>query len=193
MTVTQTDGDTFSLKGKILIATPDMRDPRFVKSVIYICAHDTDHAMGLIINKAKGTLVVSDLLEQIGIDGDVRVADTPVLAGGPVDIDRGFVLHSPDYLSTSSLCLTATLRLTATKDILESFVSDNAPSRAMLAVGYAGWGGGQIERELQDNAWIVTEGTEALIFDTDMESKWTKALAQLGVTPEILSGSGGRA
>ena len=182
------------LKGRLLIATPDMGDPRFRSAVIYICSHDRSGAMGIIINKSKGRLNISDMLENIGIEGDVQIADTPVLNGGPVDIDRGFVLHSSDYFQAdTSLKLSDTLNLTTTKDILISLVSDYAPEKAMLAVGYSGWGAGQIEREVQDNAWIVADADEALIFDTDLDSKWKKALGSLGIRPEMLSRSGGSA
>ena len=144
--------------------------------------------------KAGGALSLSDMLYNIGIEGDVQVADTPVLEGGPVDIDRGFVLHSADYFKIdSSLKLSDTLSLTSTKDILEALVENEAPEKAMLAVGYSGWGAGQIERELQDNAWIVADADEALIFDTDLDGKWVKALASLGIRPEMLSHKGGSA
>lgn len=183
-----------NLKGKFLIALPGMGDPRFEQAVIYVCSHGSDGTMGLIINKAKGKLKMSDLLEQSGIEGNVKVADTPVLSGGPVDIDRGFVLHSPDYsMEDSSVALSGTLSLTVTRDVLEALVSDEAPKKAVLAVGYSGWGEGQIERELVDNAWITTDADEALIFDTDMDSKWERAIRQLGISPESLAHSGGRA
>jgi len=183
-----------SLTGRLLIATPDMGDPRFRSSVIYLCSHDKSGAMGIAINKSKGDLQLSDMLDQIGIEGDVQVADTPVLNGGPVDIDRGFVLHTADYFQAdTSLKLSDTLNLTSTKDILLAMVQEYAPSKAMLAVGYSGWGAGQLEKEIAQNAWIVADADEALIFDTDLSSKWRKALAILGIKPEMLSQSGGSA
>ena len=183
------------LTGCFLIATPDMKDPRFKTAVIYICSHDESGAMGIMINKGREGRMLSDMLENIGIEGDVRVANSPVLLGGPVDIDRGFVLHSSDYFKTeTSLKLSDTLHLTSTKDILEALVKEEeAPEKAMLAVGYSGWGAGQIEKELQDNAWIVANGNEDLIFDNDLDKKWTKALASLGIKPEMLSRTGGSA
>lgn len=183
-----------SLAGKFLIALPGMGDHRFEKAVIYVCSHDREGTMGLIINKTKGPLNLSDMLTQAGIEGDVSVADTPVLSGGPVDIDRGFVLHSPDYFSEgTSVKLSDTLTLTATKDVLEALVSDKAPEKAVLAIGYAGWGEGQIESELMQNAWITVDAVEDLIFDEDMDSKWTRAIAELGITPEMLAHTGGSA
>ena len=128
------------LTGRFLIATPNMGDPRFKTAVIYICSHDESGAMGIMINKGREGRMLSDMLENIGIEGDVRVADSPVLLGGPVDIDRSFVLHSSDYFKTeTSLKLSDTLNLTSTKDILEALVKDGAPKKAMLAVGYSGW------------------------------------------------------
>jgi len=193
-----TDSNDMKLTNRLLIATPEMGDPRFKDAVIYICSHDRSGAMGIIINKqmvkSGGALQLSDMLSNIGIKGDVQVADTPVLEGGPVDVDRGFVLHSADYFKTeTSLMLSNTLSLTSTKDVLEALVKDEAPEKAMLAVGYSGWGAGQIERELQDNAWIVVDADEAIIFDTDLDGKWVKALASLGIKPEMLSRTGGSA
>jgi len=181
-------------KGKILLATPGMGDPRFNKAVIYICGHDENGAMGIIINKSQDGLHISDLLDRIGITGDIRIADGPVLSGGPVDIDRGFVLHSQDYFKQdSSLILSDTLSLTSTKDILEALVTDAAPQRAMLAVGYAGWDGGQLEAELAQNAWLITQAEDALIFGEDLDGKWRKALQDMGIDPAALAASGGRA
>lgn len=183
-----------SLNGKYLIATPSLGDPRFHRAVVYMCSHDADHAFGVVINKAKGGLVISDLIEQIGIEGAVTVADTPVLDGGPMGHDRGIVLHSPDYFSDeTSEKLSDTLSLTNTKNVLESFVTNKAPSKAALIVGYAGWGSGQIEREIVQNAWLVCEADEALIFDTDMDEKWHRALDIIGISPESLSFFGGNA
>jgi len=183
-----------NLTGKFLIALPTMGDPRFHRSVIYICSHDTSGAMGIVINKSKGPLILSNMLEQIGIEGTVKVADTSVLNGGPVDIDRGFVLHSPDYFrDDASLILSPSMNLTATRDVLEALVTDQAPKRAILAVGYSGWGAGQLESELVNNAWITADADEELIFDADMDRKWERAIAQLGITPEMLSHQGGTA
>ncbi|WP_409432163.1 YqgE/AlgH family protein [Litorimonas sp. RW-G-Af-16] len=187
-----TDHPTYA--GHILLATPDMGDPRFTKSVIYICSHDAKGAMGIMINKSEKGLHLSELLEKIDIEGDLRVADSPVLSGGPVDIDRGFVLHSPDYfIPDVSSELSDTLSMTATKDVLRALVSDDSPDKAMLAVGYAGWSAGQLESEIMQNAWLVTEADEALIFESDLDGKWTKALSGMGISPEMLSRSGGRA
>jgi len=186
--------DNVSYRNSFLLATPAMRDPRFSFSVIYIVSHDKSGAMGIIINKGKTELVISDLLEQVGISGDVKVADAPVLNGGPVDIDRGFVLHSSDYFKPeSSLIISDTLSLTSTKDVLESLVAEDHPQNAMLAVGYSGWGPGQLEKEIAENSWLVTEGSDSLIFSDDLSNKWALALDDMGIDPSCLSQSGGKA
>lgn len=186
--------DTTNLAGKFLIALPGMGDPRFKQAVIYVCSHDRAGAMGLMINKQNGLFTLSDMLEQTDIDGAEVVADNPVLSGGPVDIDRGFVLHSSDYFKDEcSVKLSETLNLTATRDVLEALATDDAPAKAVLAVGYSGWGEGQIEQELMQNAWLTVDADEALIFDTDMESKWERAIKKLGISPEMLAHEGGRA
>lgn len=182
--------DASALTGKILVATPQMGDPRFKRAVIYICNHDKGGAMGIVLNKTKN-MPLSKMLNHIGIEGDVKVADTVVLSGGPVDTNRGFVFHSPDFKNDiNSIKLSDTLVMTSTKDILAALVGEDAPDKAVLAIGYSGWSDGQLESELQQNAWLVVDGDEALIFDTDMESKWTRALAMIGVTPQMLSHGG---
>jgi len=182
------------MAGRFLLATPAMGDPRFTNALIYICSHDEHGAMGIIVNKSKGGLLISDLLEQIGVEGDVRVADTPVLNGGPVDIDRGFVLHSSDYYKEeTSLKLSDTLILTSTKDVLEALVSDEAPKKAMLAIGYCGWGEGQLESEIMQNGWLVVDADETMIFGEDLDTKRKLAFETLGVSPEALSFLGGTA
>lgn len=181
-----------SFGNSLLIATPDMGDPRFRFAVIYIVSHDPSGAMGIIINKEKSGLLISDMLDQIGISGDVRVADTSVLNGGPVDIDRGFVLHSSDYFKPdTSLKCSDTLSLTSTKDVLESLVSENHPEKAMMAVGYAGWGAGQLEQEIADNFWLVTDANDELVFSQDLGGKWAAALMGIGIDPGALSQNGG--
>ena len=183
-----------SFRNSFLIATPDMGDPRFRFAVIYVVSHDSSGAMGIIINKEKAGLNISDLLDQIGVTGDVRVADSAVLNGGPVDINRGFVLHSSDYFKPeTSLKCSDTLSLTTTKDVLESLVSDNHPKHALLAIGYAGWSPGQLEGEIADNFWLVADADDNLIFSQNLDGKWAAALADIGIDPSSLSQSGGRA
>jgi len=183
-----------SYKGKLLLATPDMNDPRFQRAVIYICGHDESGAMGIMINKAKNNFMTSQLLQHIGIEGDLRIPDSVVLFGGPVEDDRGFVLHSTDYFrADSSLKLSSTLAMTSTKDILNALVTDYAPQRARLAIGYAGWDGGQLEAELAQNAWLISQADDALIFDEDLPNKWSQAIRAMGIDPAALAASGGQA
>jgi putative transcriptional regulator len=197
-TNSETSSDTpagyASYQGQYLIATPAMGDPRFSQTVIFLCAHDAGGAMGLVINRPKANLVISDLLDHVGVDGPVRVADTAVLEGGPVEVDRGFVLHSADgFLNDSSLKVSEHLGLSTTKDALEALVSDSPPDRAMLAIGYAGWAAGQLDSEIADNCWLIAGGDDALVFDENMGAKWTQALARIGVNPAQLSALGGTA
>jgi len=190
----QTDPKPASLRNSFLLATPSMRDSRFRFAVIYMVSHDKSGAIGIIVNKGKPGLFISDLLDKVGISGTVQVADTPVLNGGPVDIDRGFVLHSSDYFKPeSSLIISDTLSLTSTKDVLESLVSEDHPKQAMLAVGYAGWGPGQLEQEIAQNSWLVTDADEDLVFSEDLDGKWATALSEMGIDPSCLSQDGGQA
>lgn len=189
-----TPADYASYQGQYLIATPAMGDPRFSQTVIFLCAHDAAGAMGLVINRPRANLVISDLLDHVGVDGPVRVADTAVLEGGPVEVDRGFVLHSADWFrKDNSLKVSEHLGLSTTKDALEALVSDTPPDRAMLAIGYAGWAAGQLESEIADNCWLIAGGDDTLVFDDDMDAKWTQALARIGVNPAQLSAIGGSA
>lgn len=182
------------LTGKLLIAMPGMTDPRFDRSVVFLCEHSEDGAMGLIVNKVAGDVDVDKLLEQLDIS---RTADTdpPDLhIGGPVETGRGFVLHSPDYKTESAtLDVTAEIALTATLDILHDIAAGKGPRQALLALGYAGWGAGQLERELQANGWLTCDSSAALVFDADPAAKWATALGTLGVDPLTLSATAGRA
>ncbi len=189
-----TDPDDSFLAGKILVATPSIGDPRFDRSVILMCDHSAEHAMGIVINKPVDGIQLPDLLSQLEIDGAETAPDVPVLLGGPVDRDRGFVIHTPDFSAPdSTLPIGAGLSLTATKDVLEAIASPTPPRRSLVALGYAGWGAGQLESELTANAWLVTDAAADLIFGTPNSAKWERALDQLGVTPEHLSVLAGHA
>jgi putative transcriptional regulator len=182
------------LAGRMLVAMPGIADPRFHRAVIVLCAHDAREAMGLVVNKPMDGLTVPGLLKQLEVDaGDAP--DVPVLAGGPVEPERGFVLHSDEHgAAASSVRFGNGLALTATREILESLAGRKArPRRAMMAVGYAGWQAGQLEREIRESVWLICETDETLLFGADHGRKWTRALAQLGVSAERLSGQPGRA
>ncbi|WP_300552014.1 YqgE/AlgH family protein [Maricaulis sp.] len=182
------------LGGKLLIATPMIGDPRFDRSVILMCDHSDEHAMGIIINKPVSGLRLPELFDQLGIETDITAPDRAVLLGGPVERDRGFVLHSNDFAADgSTLPVSEGIGLTATKDILEAIASDHPPRRSVLALGYAGWGPGQLEDELTANAWLVADPDEALIFSDTNDDKWEKALAIIGISPEHLSSLSGHA
>ena len=182
------------LGGKMLIATPAIGDQRFSRTLVFVCAHGPDHAMGLIVNKPMGALRLPDLLEQLGIESTITAPDRPVLNGGPVDRDRGFVLHTDDFFSEeATLDVADGVGMTATKDALEAIASVDAPRQAILALGYAGWGAGQLETEIQANAWLVCEPNDDLLFGLDLEAKWSQALTSIGVAPDRLSSLHGRA
>jgi putative transcriptional regulator len=182
------------LSGQLLIAMPGISDPRFERTLILVCAHDESHAMGLAVNRPVEGLSVPDLLERLDITAEIRAAPDLVVMGGPVERERGFVLHTADYLGEHSVDVGHGLALTATRDVLEALAqAGEHPRRALLALGYAGWGAGQLENELRENVWLTCEGDEALIFDGDHASKWSRALAKLGVGAERLSSTAGRA
>lgn len=189
------------LVGHLLIAMPGMQDPRFERAVIFMCAHSEEGAMGIRINEAAPQLTFNDVLEQLGIEpsGDGiemarPVPDMPIHKGGPVETGRGFVLHSPDYVvDKSTLQIDGQVCLTATLDILRAIVDGSGPQRALLALGYAGWAPGQLEAELLANGWLHCQATPDLIFDHDLETKYERALARLGVDPRMLSPDAGHA
>jgi len=180
--------------GQLLIAMPGISDPRFERALILICAHDEEHAMGLAVNSPVEGLTVPDLLEKLGVKSTITLPPDLVLMGGPVELERGFVLHSTDYRAAHSLDVGGGVALTATREALEAMVSHNgAPTRSLLALGYAGWGAGQLEEEIKQNVWLTCEPDDALIFGHDHETKWVRALAKLGVDPRRLSSVAGRA
>lgn len=182
-----------SLTGQLLIAMPQMEDPRFARSVVYLFAHgDETGAMGIIINKAIETLTFDQLYAHLEIE---PVAATPQLVhfGGPVGTDLGFVLHSPDYHETGTVDIDGDFALTASFDILRAMSRGEGPRRRILALGYAGWGPSQLESEIQANGWLMVAADTDLVFEGDDESRWQRALAKLGVRPEMLSGGAGQA
>jgi len=186
--------DAGFLSGQLLIAMPGISDPRFERALILVCAHDEHHAMGLALNRPVEGLRVPDLLERLDIKSEIRTPPDLVLIGGPVERERGFVLHTDDYAGEHSIGVGQGLTLTATRDVLEALAqAGDHPRRALLALGYAGWGAGQLEREIRENVWLTCDADEALVFDDDHESKWTRALAKLRIDPKFLSAEGGRA
>jgi len=182
------------LTGKLLVAMPAMGDPRFAKSVIYLCVHTPETAMGLIVNKTIPGVDFPGLLKQLKIEAGQTASDLNVLFGGPVQTSRGFVLHSTDYASAeATLPVTSEIALTATMEVLKALAAGAGPRRALFALGYAGWGPGQLDGEIQENAWLVCDPDSALVFDTAFETKWDRALAKLGIDARLMSGEAGHA
>lgn len=179
--------DHYDLTGKLLIAMPFLSDPRFSHTVIYICGHDAQGAMGLIVNKGLPTVTFEDLLTQMEVDISVVENEVPIHYGGPVEIGRGFVLHSTDYLSESTVMIENGFAMTATLDILRAMAINEGPHQSLLALGYVGWGSGQLEHEIQENGWLTIDATTELLFGSDLENKWRQALATLGIDPAGLS------
>ncbi|MGH6961100.1 MAG: YqgE/AlgH family protein [Dongiaceae bacterium] len=181
------------LTGQLLVAMPQMRDPRFTRSVIYMCAHNADGAMGLVVNRRVGSITFEDLLTQLGIGPSRREDDIRIHFGGPVESGRGFVLHSADYVQSGTLVVDDGVALTATLDILKEIAAGGGPRRSLLALGYAGWGPGQLDAEIQANGWLSVPSDEALVFDADLDHKWERAIGKIGVDYNKLSGSAGHA
>jgi putative transcriptional regulator len=190
------------LDGQLLIAMPIMSDKRFARSVIYMCAHSADGAMGLIINQRAAHISFRELLGQLSIptggagrdDKQPELIDMDVHVGGPVETGRGFVLHSSDYMADeSTLAIDDDVCLTATVDILRAIAGGSGPNRAMLALGYAGWRAGQLESEMAANGWLHCAADADLLFDRDLENKYGRALAKLGIDPSHLVSDAGHA
>lgn len=181
------------LNGQLLIAMPGMADPHFSKSVVYICSHSADGAMGLIVNKCADELVWKDLFGKLDIPIGSINAPRPVHYGGPVEVGRGFVLHSSDYhADDATMEVDETTSMTATIDILHAIAMGKGPHRAIVALGYSGWAPGQLESELQVNGWLIVGADEEILFGDDNGEKWDQAMAKLGIDPALL-GAGGHA
>lgn len=184
------------LTGKLLIAMPGMGDTGFDYSVIYVCAHSDDGAMGLIINKPAEDVSMIDLIEQLDIstESEDSLKNTPVCFGGPVEQGRGFVLHSPEYNSRiHTLEVDGSFSMTATLDVLEDIASGEGPAQSLLMLGYSGWAAGQLESEIARNGWLTGPATPELVFGAPDEDKWGDALRSIGVDPIGLSATAGRA
>lgn len=182
------------LSGQLLISMPGISDPRFERTLILVCAHDAQHAMGLALNHPVEGLTVPDLLERLDIKSTIRLPPDLVLVGGPVERERGFVLHTDDYHGAFSLDVGGGVALTATREVLEAMANrPGQPRRSLLALGYAGWGAGQLENEIRENVWLTCDPDEALIFDADYDTKWSRALGKLGIDPKFLGATAGRA
>ncbi len=197
----KSQGSSRFLGGQLLIAMPTMSDPRFVRSVIYMCAHTREGAMGIMINRRAPHIDFPDLLEQLDLAPEGENITLPphlenaiVHLGGPVEAGRGFVLHSPDYFQAeSTLPIDDKVCLTTTLDILRAIAMGKGPNKILLALGYAGWAPDQLESEIMANGWLHCPADEEIIFDTDIDKKYERALAKLGIDPSHLVTDSGHA
>jgi putative transcriptional regulator len=188
-------GNRSFLAGRVLISMPGIEDERFSRPIIYLCVHTPDQAMGVTLNHPAEGLTLSDILTSLDLEPPQFAAPDPVLIGGPVERERGFVLHTDDYLcERSTLTVAGGVAMTATKEVLQAISQgQSGPRKAILALGYAGWGPGQLEQEIRDNIWLTCEADEDLLFDPNPVDKWSKALAKIGVNAGKLSAQSGRA
>ncbi|RMF70598.1 MAG: YqgE/AlgH family protein [Alphaproteobacteria bacterium] len=185
--------ESLFLEGQLLLAMPGIGDPRFERSVIFVCSHSAEGAMGLIVNRPFEGLTFRELLDQLEIEVSEPVVDIPIQVGGPVETGRGFVLHSTDFIQDTSLVVTERIALTATVDILKAIAEGGGPKHRLLLLGYAGWAPGQLEAEIQANGWLTAPADESLIFETPLPDIWPRAMRMLGVDVSMLSGSMGHA
>lgn len=186
--------DESYLTGKLLMAMPSIGDPRFHRAVIFICAHDENGAMGLAINQDAPGLEFSKILEQLELDPPSDSApQVPIISGGPVEPARGFLLHSSDFEQDDTIKISKGLGVTGTTDALKDVAEGKGPQEFLFILGYAGWSAGQLEEELRNNAWLVTDADAKIIFHPKLEEKWDMAMEKLGFDPVMLTGETGRA
>ncbi len=193
------EGERGCLDGQLLLAMPGLEDSNFSRTVIYVCAHTSDGAIGFILNRPK-SLSFAELMVQLELIGSDdldglpdQASDMRVQCGGPVDQGRGFVLHSDDYQSESTLPISDDICLTATVDVLRAITLGRGPQRAIMMLGYSGWGAGQLENEVSANGWLTCPASQDIIFDDDFEAKYHSAFASMGIDPAMLSSDSGQA
>jgi putative transcriptional regulator len=180
------------LSGQFLLAMPGMGDPRFDKAVIAMCVHDEEGALGIGLGRVAARIRFHDLLKQLDIDPG-RAPNAPIHQGGPVEPQRGFIIHTPDWGGADSIIVAGRWVLSATLDILKAIAEGQGPSRWVAALGYAGWGGGQIEQEMRRHGWFVVPGDESLLYETDVATRWASAFKSAGVDPRLLTAEFGTA
>lgn len=185
------------LNGKLLLAMPSMTDQRFTRAVIFVCAHDANGAMGIVINQSMPDVKFPDLLRQIKTAKPLEISktmsDIPVMQGGPVETARGFLLHDAAYKKPDTIHVDDRFGVTGTVDALKDIAKNEGPQRLVFALGYAGWGAGQLDKELTENAWMSVDADAEIVFTTPPKDKWDRAFKKLGVDPGMLSGIAGRA
>ncbi len=185
------------LAGTLLVAMPGMGDPRFSRAVIYMCAHDNNGAMGLVINNVMQGFSLETLLEQLDLDDQDSLARgalrQSVFSGGPVEQARGFLVHSADFRTGDTVTLDSEIGITGTLDALRTIAQGRGPEKSLLVLGYSGWSAGQLESEIQQNAWLTVTADQSIVFHENPDEKWLLAVRKLGVDPAMLSASAGRA
>jgi len=181
------------LEGRFLIAMPGIGDERFHRSVILVCAHSDQGAMGLVVNQRAESISFDELLEQLEIEPNEMTSKTPIRIGGPVESGRGFVLHSSDYEGETALDIAGKFMLTGTVDILRDIARGEGPRDRMVALGYTGWAPGQLEQEIQQNGWLSCDSVPDIVFSDSDDDKWVAALSEMGISPGLLSSEGGTA
>lgn len=185
------------LTGKLLLAMPSMGDSRFHRAVIFMCSHDAQGAMGLVVNHTLPGLVFNDLVKQLDLRSDIVVdlnaMRMPVMNGGPVESARGFLLHTPDFKREETVVIAGQYGITGTVEAVQDIVGGNGPDHLLFILGYAGWSAGQLDWEIQQNAWLVADADPGIIFHPDHDAKWGKAVGKLGFDPGMLSGTAGNA
>ncbi|WND02681.1 YqgE/AlgH family protein [Temperatibacter marinus] len=180
------------LKGHLLLAMPGMSDPRFDRSVVLLCSHDETGAMGVVLNQPLSNMSLSSLMEQLDITIDEEI-EALIHCGGPVEPGRGFVIHSADYSQDSTTVINEKLAVTATTDVLKAIANNEGPEHYVIALGYAGWSAGQLEGEIQQNSWMTSASDTELLFHTEADNIWPRAMAMLGIDISMLSLDSGHA
>ena len=181
------------LSGQFLVAMPGMPDPRFAQTVIYLCAHNSEGAMGLVVNRPMESVVFPILMEQLDIKLSELLSRTVMLFGGPVESDRGFVLHSTDYFQEATMKVDQEVALTGTIEILRDIAAGDGPQKCLVVLGYSGWGPGQLDDEIKANGWLHVKADSDLLFNSDPAEKWQRAMNKIGVDPLMLSDESGHA
>ena len=185
--------DNHWLTGQFLVAMPTMPDPRFERTVIYMCSHSPNGAMGIVVNRLFNEANFLLMLEQLNIRTSSNTPHLPVHFGGPVETGRGFVLHSSDCMRQGSVPVGDGIALSATVEILQTIADGQGPEHLLMALGYSGWGAGQLEAEMKNNGWLTVPADQDILFHVDVSAKWERALAKIGISPELLSGEAGHA
>jgi putative transcriptional regulator len=191
--MSELSGTTDWLTGQLLIAMPNMPDVRFARSVIYICSHGPTGAMGIVLNRLYGEANFHSLLDQLNITTTPITPNIAIHHGGPVETTRGFVLHSADYVREGTIRVDDNTGLSATLEILQAIAEGRGPDKFLMALGYTGWDSGQLDGEIKANGWITAPADDAILFDGDLETKWDRALAKIGISPSLLSIESGHA